>query len=232
MIMLTDADKTWLAENYPELAVTATELAGVIRFSAYYNEKTNRFVNLRNAADVGDGIRLDGDFKVRIQPRTEKTFSRLPALHVEGVEQSVDRHINQTDQSACLCSPLEEDVYLVSELQFRRYLDELVIPFLFGQAFYTAYGRWPWLEYSHGPLGLLESYSLKPDPTKARECMEKLQRYQSEWLTISSLLKMQMIKGHTPCLCRARDHMRRCHPTALSGIRLLSADLREQGIPL
>jgi hypothetical protein len=49
--------------------------------------------------------------------------------------------------------PLEEDDFLDPEFQFRLFLERLVIPFLYGQAFYSANGRWPWIEYDNGELG-------------------------------------------------------------------------------
>ena len=227
--MLTEPNKTWLTENYPGLVLGSVAISGQIQFCATYNEQLGQFLIIRkDTIDNVGGIRLDGNFQVRMCERTDTPFSRLPALHVHGVDRTLDRHFNQSDQSACLCSPLEEDDYLKSELDLRRYVEELVIPFLYGQKFYDVHGSWPWLEYSHGPIGLLESYFKIADSSKARECWDRLARHPETHATMRAALKKGTIKGHVICFCARRDNIRRCHPIALRGIRLLIADLHSQ----
>ena len=158
--MITDQDSEWLASTYPGVSAKADTVAGVIEFAATYNGQTHQFLCLDNGApDTVGGQRLSGRFDIRIQERVDKSVSALPALHVEGVDPTPDRHFNQTDKSACLCSPLEEQDFLAPHFDFRRYFEQLIVPFLYGQVFYSAEGRWPWFEYGHGAVGLLESYS-------------------------------------------------------------------------
>jgi hypothetical protein len=227
--MLSEEDRAWLAAAYPDLTEANGKLSGTIQIVAAYDEKTGLFQDLRGASSGADkGIRLEGNFQIQVVPREVTPFSRLPALMVEGADWSVDRHFNQNDKTACLCSPLEEQEFLEPSLQFRQYMGELVVPFLYGQLFYSAHRRWPWPEYSHGPVGLLESYSNRSDSGKAMDCVEKLRNYSVEWPIIKRLLAGQTIKGHVPCLCRKKDHFRRCHPKALQGIRLLLIDLQNK----
>src|SRR5207247_4350992 len=156
----------------------------------------------------------------------QKSHSDLPALRVPSVDSSADRHFNQADKSACLCSPFEEGDFLHPNLNLRRYLEELVIPFLYGQSFYSIYKKWPWQEYSHGAVGLLESFADNSDAVDVSECIAKLQMQKDTWPRIRSALLRGNIKGHTPCFCRKSDHIRRCHPQALRGVRLLQARIK------
>jgi hypothetical protein len=106
------------------------------------------------------------------------------------------------------------------------------MPFLDGQLFYSERGYWPWAEYPHGSTGLLESYFRVRDPAKAEDCLKKL-ALDSSWPYVRAvLLQRSSIKGHTRCSCPKRDFMRRCHPTALEGIRLLRHDVKTQNLQL
>jgi hypothetical protein len=232
--MLTNQDEEWLSRKHPELKVNAKQISGEVGFTATYNEQSRRFLEIEEATHDGvGGLRLAGRFKIRIEERSDMSHSRLPALFVENVLHVADRHFNQTDLSGCLCNPLEEDEVLLPRFEFKRYLGELVIPFLYGQLFYDKKGRWPWHEYAHGGVGLLEAYFLKRNPVKAEECLRRMYRELRLWQRLKPLLLQNgRIKGHTSCLCPKRDHMRRCHPDALEGIRCLKHDIEHQKISL
>jgi hypothetical protein len=229
--MLNEGDERWLRDNVPGLIATGDTVAGTIEFKASYDSQEHRFVILggQPSQELAGQV-LSGTFQVRIQNRTDKSTSQLPALYVEAIEPTPDRHFGQCDNSACLCSPFDEREFLQPELQFRRFLEELVIPFLYGQVFYSSNGHWPWPEYAHGATGILEAYSKIPERSRAEECLSQLAR-DMNWPRIRSALQQQPhIKGHTPCFCTKMDQIRRCHPDALEGVRRLQQDLRTLGI--
>jgi hypothetical protein len=231
--MLRESDERWLHDVHPALVADGNGIAGTIRFRASYHRQANRFVILDDpaAAEPG-GLILAGEFDVRIEERDNKSDSRLPALYVTGLDLVPDRHFSQGDKSACLCSPLEEDEFLEPEFQFRLYVEQLVIPFLYGQMLYSSHGRWPWREYAHGGTGLLEAYASVSDDSRTEECLRKLER-DGNWARIkSALLQEPYMKGHTQCFCPAMDQIRRCHPAALSGALLLQRHLRARGISI
>jgi hypothetical protein len=156
----------------------------------------------------------------------------LPALFVDGVEPTPERHFNQNDKSACLCSLLEEGEFLQPEFNSTLFVERLVIPFLYGQAFYSSQGHWPWREYAHGATGFLESYSQVHDSAKAVPCVQLL-RKDGNWLRIKTALEQKPhVKGHTPCICEKRDQIRRFHPQALDGLLQLQRDLRASKISI
>jgi len=206
---------------------------GSLRVEATYNAETNRFLAL--GADVENkvgGVALSGDFAIVIRQIRDRTLSRLPALRVKGVEPISERHFSQTDKTACLCSPLEEDEFLIPEFQFRKYFEELVIPFLYGQLFYSEHGYWPWSEYAHGATGILESYARVRDSSKAKDCIGKLAS-DSNWPNVRAVLAQRTrINGHVRCFCSKKNFMRRCHPAALKGLRMLRNEVAKQDISL
>ncbi len=233
--MLTESDKQWLAENYPNLSVESdNRVFGEVPFVATYNAETGRFLQITpDVVDGVGGLRLSGTFCIAIAERTTTPNSRLPALTVEGVDTLPDRHFNQSDLSACMCNPLEEDEYLEPAFDFQRYFKELVIPFLYGQLCYSQETRWPWFDYAHGGVGTIEAFSKNPTPAKAEECIGIISREIRLWPLVKRLLlQTGDIKGHAPCLCPKRDHLRRCHPVALTGLRLLRDAVKTHKIQL
>ncbi len=232
--MLTDQDRTWLRQKYPDLTVGPGLVSGILKFTAAYNEKSRKFYLLENGdLDEVEGIRLSGQFEVSIRDRQDKSVFRLPALHVEKIDHTEERHFNPNDNSACYCNPLEEYEFLTPQFDFKRVIEELIIPFLYGQLFFTAESRWPWPEYAHGVTGLLEAYFKNKDSSKALDCIERLCKDWSAWPRIKSLLTQKTeIKGHIPCFCPRKDHIRRCHPSAWQGVRQLRLDVKSGRISL
>lgn len=229
--MVTAQDREWLSARYPGLLLDNGAIAGTVEFTASYDGEKREFLILEECAPgTHGGLPLTGKFRISIRERTDFSFSRLPAVFVQEVEATAVRHFGQSDKTACLCSPLEEDEFLQPEFQFQRFFQKLVIPFLYGQVFYSLHQRWPWSEYEHGSTGLLEAYGRVGDSTKAKDCVEKLARDRN-WSKIRSALQQKpYVKGHTPCFCGKEDHLRRCHPDALKGLRQLQLDIESQSI--
>ena len=231
--MLRAGDEEWLRETHPGLALVNGAVRGTIEFAAAYDAVRNLFqvIDASVPAQI-DGVVLTGRFTIRIEERTAKVFSSLPALFIEEIEPISDRHFG-ADKSACLCSPLGEDEFLTPTFEIRPFIEKLVIPFLYGQLFYSANQRWPWSEYAHFATGLLEAYGECPDPTKIEGLLQTLARYFDTWPAIRAvLLRKGYIKGHTPCFCTKKDQMRRCHPLALQGIQKLRSDIESSKIIL
>ncbi len=223
--------EAWLQENYPGLAVTENGLSGTIEFRATYDKDANYFVVLpRGFSATITGVVLSCKFDITITERTDKTLSELPALHVQGVEPIIGRHFGQQDYSACLCSLFVEPEYLRPTFQFRRYFEELAVPFLYGQEFFNQFSQWPWEQFEHGGTGLLESYfDVNADETV--RCIEKLAAT-SEWSVIRRMLKQRAISGRSNCVCRKPKQMWRCHNKALRGLKRLHQEVRRRAIRL
>jgi hypothetical protein len=234
LIVLKTEDEHWLRDSYPGLTLDGKSVSGHVKFNATYNREFNRFLILADGViDTVGGLALSGEFRIRIKERADKTASALPAVYVEEVDVVPERHFNPADRSACLCSSLEETDFFQPEFQFRLFLEQLVVPFLYGQISYSQTGRWPWSEYAHGAIGLLESYSDIADRSKAEDCLRRLAHDRNVWPSIKAALQQKpYIKGHTPCFCPKMDKIRRCHPKALRGVLELQRDIRVSGIPI
>ena len=232
--MVNEADLDWLNERYPALKPTATGgVAGSAGFSATYNQRRNVFQILYPGdEDVTGGLLLRGAFDVSIEERgnDEDSPSRLPALHIAGITKNANRHISP-DGSACLCSPFAEKDFYAPEFVFRTYFEQLVIPFLYGQMFYEREKGWPWEDYSHGNLGVLEAYKPASNRADVEECLRQLRRDGGTWARVRAVLKQhRVISDSTPCICKWRHRMAKCHPDALRGLQQLRLDLRSMHV--
>jgi len=228
--MLTNQDKEWLAQKYPGLKEDHGVVSGTLEFTAAYNDKTNEFLIIEGGtSNTIGGTILNGRFEIIIKERIDKSFSELPALCVKNIDTIPDRHINQSDKTACLCNPLEEEEFLKPGFKFVDFFQRLVIPFLYGQEFFSLKNAWPWDEYAHGIVGILESYAKFYNSKKAGECIAKLKHDKTVWPYIKNALQRKSyIKGHTPCFCKEKDHIKRCHPIAWKGINLLKKDIEKE----
>lgn len=233
--MLTENNKEWLTRCYPELSIESDDrVVGDVALTATYNTVSGRFLEIGSeTVDGVGGLQLSGKFRITITARTVTPHSRLPALTIEGLDMIPGRHFNQSDLSACMCNPIEEDEYLEPQFDFQRYFKELVIPFLYGQLYYSQEGHWPWFDYAHGGLGTIEAFSKNPTSAKAEECIQRISQEVQLWKTIKPLLlQKDDIKGHILCPCPKHDHLRRCHPVGLEGLRLLRRAIRRYSIQL
>jgi len=91
--MLTSGDEKWLAEAYPGVALVDGAVQGTIEFAAAYDAARNRFQVLDAIVPAENGgVVLAGKFTIRIEERIARVFSSLPALFVEEIEPSSNRH--------------------------------------------------------------------------------------------------------------------------------------------
>ncbi len=230
--MLSIGDQDWLGAAYPGLRLTATGgVSGALQLSATYHRERDEFQILYPGADdVVRGLRLDGTFDISVEERMADSLSRLPALKIEGISSNASRHISQ-DGTACLCSPFVEKEFLEPKFSFRTYLEELIVPFLYGQLYYERESDWPWDHYSHGSLGILESYKSAKGRLDVDDCLNQLRRDSLTWLRIRVALRQHRGISHsTPCICKLHHRMGRCHPRALRGLQQLRQDLRTKNI--
>ena len=220
--MLSLEDKEWLSKTHPALCVENGIVRGKVSFRASYCLSSNRFfLSLEGETSPLCGEELAGTFTLQIKEREVRSISKLPAVSVEEVASVPERHFS-ADGTACLGSPLEEEEFVEPKFSFQLFFERLVIPFLYGQLSYSLNGKWPWSEYAHGSTGLLESYASVTDPNSAADCLEVMSRDSGSWQQIRLLLLQKAsVKGHTNCCCVRRDHFRRCHPRALTGLQKL-----------
>lgn len=225
--MLSREDRVWLAREYPELTPTRFAVNGLIKFTAAYHQESERFFILHHEPTWAEiGVVLSGAFEIRICGQLDSKTTSLPKLFVDGVPHTLDHHFYQNDFSACLCSPLQHEDFLVPAFEFRKFFNELVIPFLYGHVFLSTYGKWPWAEFAHGATGIVEAYASGSGRRKTQQCISILAQ-DRDWNRIKSILRQESpVDVNLPCVCGSREIVGRCHPKALKGFRLLQKDLR------
>lgn len=224
--MLPNSEESWLTSFYPELKREIGGFRGRVCFGASYNAGTKMFQILYPGdADVVGGQRLEGVYEVAITEEPGEPSS-LPRLTITGLGRDPRRHIGD-DGVACLCSPFVEDDYLKPSFSIRTFIEELVVPFLYGQTFFGLQGGWPWVGYAHGITGLLESY--KPSSSRERldRCLKTLKHQGAGWRSLAKILSQRNPpSANTPCTCDRHHRIGHCHPSALHGMLLLREDVR------
>ena len=133
-------------------------------------------------------------------PKNYPKWVPLVVMQESGVKHEVERHM-YLKGIACLCLPHEVLDYLPEGIRFEPFLNNLVRPWLVGQACYDKDKRWPWEARSHSKKGILEGLSdlLKIDDLAIVERYAKL------------LVRQNPAKGHEVCPCGSEKKLRDCH---------------------
>ena len=224
--MISETEAKWLEENLPTLFIGTDRkvVSGELKFTAAYDLSSNQFTWLIHPGQTARGVILMGTYNVSI--KQGKSPTAVPMLQVEDehIEKSTDRHFYASG-TACLCGPVE-DIYefMASEFSFIKYLERLVIPFLYEQSYYDKHGKWPWGEYAHGAAGIFKSYARSGKTREHIEaCINKL-RSDTNWPRIRNVLSgKEKVTETSKCFCTKPGQIRRCHGAAWFAIARLRA---------
>lgn len=143
-----------------------------------------------------------------------------------GVEDLRDIHFNPHNGTLCLCVKQEEKAKFPPSATFIDFVEDLVIPYFYGLVYFEENGKWPWKEYSHGTLGLLEYHAenstganvdeirkvavfIQADIINRKRIRQHLQNWEDEWL----------------CLCGSKNLFSDCHQLAWRGLKKLKKDI-------
>ena len=125
----------------------------------------------------------------------------------------IDRHVESKEGMACLCVASEYRKYWPHGFDLAAFLENLVKPFLVGQAYYQIHGHWPpGRERSHGRQGIIEAYEdfLAPLESLSIEVIKHFMR----------LLSYQNHpKGDEQCPCGSGKQLRKCHRSLVVQLR-------------
>jgi len=239
-LTISDEDKQWLQNDYPDLSIQrgsngAVEITGILSFSMTFLGEGKPYV-IYPAPDDSEGIQIQDKYQIRIVLK-KSNFSDLPQVYETGsrlinVAQSrnlspIDLHINESG-ALCLCIRPEEIINLPTGFTLRDFLQNLVVPFFYAQSYFEKNESWPWGEYSHGELGLIEWYlrNKNQSPEVIKDFFDQLQKSDKFWPIFRRLLMSKnAIKGHTECICGKKDKFRNCHPEIFMGIWKLKRDV-------
>lgn len=229
--VISDNDLPWLNQLYPELKLTnENTVTGNLKFKATYCASSNFFqIIYPDSENSIGGIEIDDNYNLTIKARepSNPTGLKLPAVLIDKgrFELIEDRHINDFDKSACLCGPVEEQLFISNGYTLQGFIEKLVVPFLYEQTFFSLYDEWPWGEYGHGAIGALESYLENKNGILFESIISNLLN-DSNWQRLKQLLTGKNgIKGHFDCYCGSGAPIRNCHANDLSRLNKIKSEL-------
>jgi len=168
------------------------------------------------------GITLSGDLAFEVSASGCPTLSdkfeiaifipkeypeKLPLVWSDGCRIRKDfEHIN-SDGSFCLAVPIEERSTFDRSPTLLGFIDNLVVPFLYGYAYWEKFGAMPFDERSHGAAGLLEYY-LDIYSTSNKVTVLK---------GVYGLVRFGY-KPHEKCPCGSGKKVLRCHKAESTAI--------------
>lgn len=139
-------------------------------------------------------------FLVIIFPSDYPNWVPTVLMREPGVTYIADRHMF-TDGKACLCLPHEVFQFVEGEIRFRTFFENLLKPWLIGQAAFDRNGIWPFDARDHDEKGILQGFAdiLGIDDMEIVKEFTKL------------LIRKNAAKGHERCPCGSRRRLRDCH---------------------
>jgi hypothetical protein len=185
-------------------------------------------------------VTLEDNFLIQVSIENPNS-DRVPALREIGgrTKQIVLKyeladvralHQNLADGTACVCVKQDEATKFPLGSSLLVFMDNLAAPYLYGLSHYDKFGTWPWGEYSHGVLGILEFYCDAPEQTKRHyaDIIRILQTYKDTWPWIRRQLRQPAAK--TECVCGSGKTFGKCHPQAWGGLWRMVAGIRHLGV--
>ena len=183
---------------------------------------------------------LQDKFSIRLTAYNPNS-SRLPALREiggrskaivlkHGFEDVRAVHQNLADGTACVCVKQEEAERFPPGARLVAFLERLAVPYLYGLSYVDEFGKWPWGEYGHGGIGLLEYYADSPGQCSKEgleEVIASLRAY-SDWLNYHRQLKKPSAKR--ACICGSGKAFGKCHRRAWQGLKNLISALEQLGL--
>ena len=166
-------------------------------------------------------------------PKVRETGGRIVNVAKALGKHIVDLHLTAEDGTCCICVPIKSNVYLPNGLNVPDFFNNLLTPFFYSQSYFEKRHTWPWGEYSHGLLGMLEWYDDTKTSGNEEVQFSILVRLRSspDWPKYRSLLQAAgNIQGHQECICGSRRRFRDCHASVFKGLWRLKRDVGPKGI--
>lgn len=156
--------------------------------------------------------------------RTEKIAAKY------GIQDLSDLHRNPDIGTACLCVKPEESRRFPKGSNLAHFVEELVVPYLFGLSHFDEHGKWPWPDHSHGALAIVEYYADIDDDPSVETIRSTLSLLKQD--TIWHELRRQIRKPSAMrmCACGSRRAASRCHKGVWAGITKLNSDMQKLGL--
>lgn len=223
MAIFTGEEASAVKTRYPRLRVEESGVAeGSFDLHAVYGgeERRDEFqVRIVAPPDYPDSI-----------PSLCETAGRTEAIaRKHGIDDLRDLHRNPGG-TACVCVKLEEGRRFPKGSDLPHFIEELVVPYLFGLSHFDEHGKWPWPDYSHGALGIIEYYADAADPP-SRESIDAALSFLKQdtgWRKLRRQIRKP--SAMRSCLCDSGKPISRCHKGVWNGIVKLHGDMQKVGL--
>jgi len=225
----------WLKNNFSDLKFnndTPPVINGIFKFEAVYQEESGQKYPV-----IKDSYKIEIRFSnnsLSLLPEVRETGNRISNIISTLGETSADLHVNP-DGTVCLCPYTAEKRKLPNGFNLKDFFNNLLIPYFYGQSYYEKNKEWPWGEYSHGELGLLEDYlENRGEGNNLELIKEFIENFKKIAFSDSyfALVKKGKIKGHTVCFCGSNKKIRNCHNLSFKGLWHLKEDIKKNKMKL
>jgi hypothetical protein len=220
----TAEDLAMIAARHPQLRLTdAGIVEGIFDLHAIFDgeERKDAF-----------SVRIARSNDPRSMPMLTEIGGRTATIAAKyGITNLADLHQNPGG-SACLCVKQDEANRFPKGAGLAHFIEELVVPYLFGLSHFNDNGKWPWPDYSHGVLGIAEYYADTvgaPSPHTITTTVALLQE-DIAWREFSRQIRKPSAMRR--CICGSRKPISRCHKRVWNAIQKLNADIYGLGLDM
>ncbi len=186
-------------------------------------EFLRRHPGLRILPTAGDSLEVGGRLRFNLQEPSEgpiedvfEVLIRFPADFPTGIPTAFEKsgriprsHHTQPDGSLCLGANTELRLKVGAGSTLDRFVEEILIPYLFQFSFFERHGRMPFGELRHGVLGLLDYFAALYKVSNARAGKELVR--------LTSLKRRRANK--VTCPCGSGRRLGRCHNRTVNDLR-------------
>ena len=236
MKYLSDEEEEWLKARFPDLRISFVDgllsIQGNLVVDMYYDETNSedRYVIFPQEELKLSSKYIKDIYVVRIVfcddrfiPKVYEIDRRIRSFAQRNGIKLCNLHVNISDD-LCLCPKSLERIKLKDSYTIKDFFTILLVPFFYAQSFYETNNRWPWKDYSHGDIGLLEAYadySIDSESTNGF-CRETYSAFKSEIQSV--ITSADAITRQSMCLCNSGGKFRKCHRKAWEGLKKIKKD--------
>jgi hypothetical protein len=186
----------------------------------------NTFREYRIVDDFHISIAIGAEYPKRL-PRVEECGGRTLAI-LKKHSLTDQRSVHSTPQNgACLCVRQEEQKRFPPGTTFVEFVEKLVVPYFYGLSYFDERGSWPWSEYGHGGIGILEYYagdSTDQTPESIRALAPLFSSDEHNWKRYQKQFRSP--SGARACPCGSNIPFSACHRLAFEGLLRMHDDLK------
>jgi hypothetical protein len=218
----TVEDLAMIAARYPQLRLTDVGIIeGIFDLHAVFagEERKDAFT-----------VRIAPSGYPRAMPTLTEVGGRTAAIAAKyGITNLADLHQNPGG-TACLCVKQDEADRFPKGAGMAHFVEELVVPYLFGLSHFNDNGKWPWPDYSHGVLGIAEYYADAVDAPSPQAIATTLVLLQADsaWRQFSRQIRKPSAMRR--CICGSRKPISRCHKRVWIAVQMLYRDIHGLGL--